>query len=530
VASSSRRRGRRPRVLYTAEPLLDTPPPLKLSEPSPGVQPGGALANSTLSFISQLASGAFTAILTLFLVRSLGASRYGAFALATSVGTLVAFPADFGVSSSAARFVAENRTLPARVAEIVADAVRLKVIATLLACGALVLAAPLIAHAYHAPLTGPLRLIALAIVGQNFMFLFEATFVASGRMGINARVAIGESTMECTASIVIVLLGGGLVGACTGRAIGYLTGAVLGAVAAARAFGWQTRLGRSGRVSHAGRIARYAVPTMLVDSATALFAMVDVLLIGAYLGPRQAGLFSAPVRLLTLLLYIGNAVSSGVAPRLAHGVDGREPDGALLVRGLRLLFLLQSLMLAPLIIWTKPIAHILLGGGYDASIPTLRCLSIALYLGGAAPLISASATYLGEARRRAPLMIGATLLDGVLDVILIPRIGIISGAIATAAAYAVMFAGHFALCRRHVRLDIPPLVTSAARGLAAAGVMALALLLFGSDPSIPVLLLGGIFGSLVFVAALILLGELRRSELKAVAAWLGARIPRGDGS
>jgi hypothetical protein len=122
---SSRSRDSRPPDPDGAEPL-EVPPPLKLVEPGTPQAPGGAVANSSLSLITQVLSGVFTGILTLFLVRALGASAYGSFALATSVGTLVAFPADFGVSSSTARFVAEFRTMPARVAEVVADAVRIK--------------------------------------------------------------------------------------------------------------------------------------------------------------------------------------------------------------------------------------------------------------------------------------------------------------------------------------------------------------------------------------------------------------------
>jgi len=35
-----------------------------------------------------------------------------------------------------------------------------------------------------------------------------------------------------------------------------------------------------------GRIVRYAAPLMLVDGANALFSLIDVLLIGAFLGAR----------------------------------------------------------------------------------------------------------------------------------------------------------------------------------------------------------------------------------------------------
>ncbi len=483
----------------------------------------GIVANVSYSLISQLSSGAFTAILTLYLVRALAPSQYGDFALAVGVGTLVALPADFGISSSTARFVAEHRAHPGEVAAILADAMRLKLIASAAACGALAALAGPIAAAYGAPIAWPLRLVALAVLGQNFMYLFESAFVAAGRMSTYVRVAFGESAMECSASVLIVLLGGGAVGATAGRALGYAFGAMLALIFGARAFPWPAELRRHGRRSMAGVITRYAVPLMLVDGANALFAGVDVLLIGAYLGTKQVGLFSAPLRLLPFFFYPSLAIATGVAPRMARGSDG-EPSGAALAGGIRGVMLFYSLLLAPLIVWTRPIVHIMLGGGYGGSITTLRVFSICAYFGGIAPLVSLSANFLGDASRRIPLMIGAALLDGAIDVVLIPRIGIVSGAIATAAAYAVMDAGHLMICARHVELPFRRIGGSGLRGLLAAAAMALVLTLFGSDPSIPMLFVGAAAGTLAFLLTLMVLREVSRPELAKAWLWTRAHL------
>ena len=474
------------------------------------------------SLAAQLSSGAFTAILTLYLVRALAPARYGDFALAVGVGTLIALPADFGVSSSSARFVAENRAHAGRVAAILADAVRLKVIGSVLACGALAALAGPIATAYHAPIVWPLRLVALAVLGQNFMFLFEGAFIAVGQLSTYVRVAFGESAVETTSSVMIVLLGGGVVGASAGRALGYLFGGLFALMLGARAFRWPASLRRRGRRSMAGRIARYAGPLMLVDGANALFSMVDVLLIGAYLGTTQVGLFSAPIRLLPFFFYPAVAVAKAVAPRVARESEGRA-DGTAVIGGLRALVLFYSLLLAPLIVWARPIVEILLGSRYGDSVTTMRVLSVCVYLGGIAPLVSGAANFLGEAPSRIPLMIGAALLDGAIDVALIPRIGIVSGAIATAAAYLVMDVGHLAICGRHFPVPYSRIALSALRGLLAATSMGAVLVLLGTDPGIPVVIVGAILGTAVFLLALVAVGELTRSELIDAWLWIQAR-------
>lgn len=504
-------------------PETGAPASLEPVEPTPAAVGDGAGRSVFYSLLSLVSSGVFTAILTLYLVRALGPASYGDFALVVGVGTLVSLPADFGVSSSAARFVAEHRAHPGRLPVILADAVRIKVIASAAACGALAALAQPIADAYHAPLAGPLRIMAVAILGQNFMFLFEGAFVASGRMATYVWVSFGESAVECSASILIVVLAGGVMGATVGRTIGYVFGGLLAAWFGARAFRWPLAMRRYGRRSITGRIARYAAPLMLVDGATVLFSMIDVLLIGAFLGSRQTGLFSAPIRLLPFLFYPANAVSRGIGPRMARGSSG--PDARAMSGGLRGLVLFYSLLLAPLIVWTEPIVHILLGHRYGGSVSTMRLLSVVLYLGGIAPLVSGSANYLGEARSRVPIMIGAALLDGGIDIVLIPRIGIISGAIATAAAYLVMDIGHFAICGRHVKIPYSRLGATAARGLAAAMAMAMMMLLIGTNPTLPVFIVGLVIGTIIFVAVLILTRELSEAELAQVVGAIQSRIP-----
>ncbi len=484
---------------------------------------GTALANSIYSLLSQVSSGVFTAVITLYLTRALGPKGYGVFALAVSVGGLVATPSDFGISSATARFVADHRDSPSRVMAFLADAVRLKVGMSLIACGVLFALAGPIASAYHAPLLWPIRLTAVMVFGQNLMFLFEACFISVGEIGSWVRVAMGESVVECGSSIVIVALGGGVVGASAGRALGYLVGGGLALVLGARRFDWPHGMRRKGRAPETGRIARYAGPLMLVDGANSVFATIDILLIGAYLGSRSAGLFSAPTRLLVVFWYPGVAVANGVAPRLARGGSDGRADGDALAAGIRILLILYSLLLAPVIIWAQPIIRILLGSGYGGSVTTMRWLAGAVLLGGLAPLVSISANYLGDVRSRVPLMVGAVVLDGLIDVILIPRIGIVSGAIATAVAYAVMFYGHVRICERHVEIPRMRLTLTAGRCLVAAAAMAGVCAIWGTDPSIPVLIVGTLIGTLVFGATLLALGELSRAELAGSLAWIRNR-------
>ena len=92
-------------------------------------------------------SALFTAGLTLFLVRRLGPHDYGVYALALSVGGILLLPADFGVTRSAARFIAERRGNLAEIAGVLRHAIRLKAIGAGAVAVALIIAAGPIADA-----------------------------------------------------------------------------------------------------------------------------------------------------------------------------------------------------------------------------------------------------------------------------------------------------------------------------------------------------------------------------------------------
>src|SRR3954454_5502374 len=94
--------------------------------------------NTGFAVAKRIGGSLFTGGLTLFLVRYLGPDDNGAYALAISVGGLFLLPMDFGVSRSAARFIAERRGDAAEVRAVLLGSIRLKAIGSGLGALALV--------------------------------------------------------------------------------------------------------------------------------------------------------------------------------------------------------------------------------------------------------------------------------------------------------------------------------------------------------------------------------------------------------
>src|SRR3954466_3295957 len=173
-----------------------------------GEQPGaptGLARNTVYAVATQATTAAFTAALTVYLVRALGPDDYGVFALALGVGTALTIVADLGITPSAARFIAERVPDTGAVRRIVTNAATLKISALVPLSVALALGAGPIANAYgNSDLEAPLRLMAIALAGQSMFALYREAFVAIGRLSMTWRVVLMESAVETAASVALV--------------------------------------------------------------------------------------------------------------------------------------------------------------------------------------------------------------------------------------------------------------------------------------------------------------------------------------
>jgi O-antigen/teichoic acid export membrane protein len=488
---------------------------------------GDTIARNTgFALAAQAITAVLTAGLTIFLVRALAPHSYGLFALALAVGALVLQPSDFGLSQSAGRFIAEHRGERGAVAAILSDALRLKLIAgVLVAIGLVALAHP-IASAYGEPdLTWPLRAIAIAVFAQGLMTFWGTAFISLRRVSLNLRVISSESAAETGSTVVLVLAAGGATAAALGRTIGYAIGAVIALVLTLRlvGLGAVSPFGRA--KGHLRPIAGYAGALMIIDGAVTAFAQIDALVIGGVLSATSVAIFQAPYRLTTALAYPGLALATGVAPRLSFAGEG--PDARSLQASLRFLIVFQTALVVPILVWAKPAADLVLGSSYADSAHVLRALAPYVFAAGFAPLLTLGVNYLGEARRRVPIAIVLVLLNLGIDLLLIPRIGVVGGAVGTDVAFVLYVTAHLWIADRLVEIRLRALVPTLARAALAGGVAAGILALLGtSHLSAGQWIAGAILSPAAFVAIILASGELRRDELAAARRRLSTALRR----
>jgi O-antigen/teichoic acid export membrane protein len=499
------------------------PPPLRFS-PTVGLGDPGAVRNTLLQLISQVAGAVFTAGLTLYLVRTLGASGYGIYSLATTIGVLVVLPAGLGLPWAIGRFLADHIDDLDQLRSIFVLGLRLQATAGLLAAGTLFAVSGPVADALgHHQLGWTLRWVAVSVVGQTLFVYLASSVTSVRRVAISLWMSVVESAVQTASAVALVAAGAGAAGAASGVAIGYIVASAAGLFLTLRLLRWSVRGVRAKVQVAASTIARYAGAMFVVDFTWSATAQVDVVLIGAMLTFSAVGSFSAVLQILNVLSYLGIAVAGGVAPRLS--LSRGAPDTRAFFAAIRYLIILQGLVIAPMVVWARPIVGLLLGAGYPSSPAIMRVLAVQAFVAGPAALVTVAVTYLGEARRRVWIALGSLALGLAATYVLIRAAGVVGAAVGDDIVFVTYVGAHFWICRGLVALDLRRLGGSVARTVAAAAAMAAPLAVAGTDRlSLGGWIVGGAVAVGLYAGTLLITREVSLGELVTLAGKVKLRV------
>ena len=270
------------------------------------------------------------------------------------------------------------------------------------------------------------------------------------------------------------------------------------------------------RLSFTLRNAREVVrPALTLGASHGLGLMsynLDSVLLWIFLGAAAVGFYGAAYKPVTMLLAMPITYFLGLFPALSRAYgESRETFREIVVRSLRL----SSMFAVPLgvggVFLAGPIINLLFGQAYANSVPALQILS------WSAVLVILRGTYrqaLNAAHKsRLDLRCAGTsvAVNIILNLLLIPRYGIVGAAIATVAAEALWLTMAAYHSHRYVtQVNLLPLLLPP---LAAATVMGICLFLSQSLFWV----VQALIGVLAYFCVLLLWGD---SELRF---WLRAR-------
>lgn len=174
-----------------------------------------------------------------------------------------------------------------------------------------------------------------------------------------------------------------------------------------------------------------AAASLLTGLATVLIMRIDEWLLGWLLSPAQAGLYGPASRFAGLVVFGLNAVNPILGPLLAAHKDDRVQCQRLAKRGARLTVLISTPLTVVLILFPE-LALGALPASYSSAAMVLQILALAQWVNSMCGSVGTLLSMTGHHRDLAKILLFSAALDVLLNLILIPILGMLGAAIATA--------------------------------------------------------------------------------------------------
>ena len=183
---------------------------------------------------------------------------------------------------------------------------------------------------------------------------------------------------------------------------------------------------------------RFSGPRAVASAAQVALQRFDILLVAAILGPSSAALYTAATRFLVVGQLVNQALSGPVQPQLSAVLARRDLAGAARIYQSSTAWLILAVW--PLLLLAAvfaPAYLALFGPGYESGVSTVVTLSLAMLVATGCGLVDTVLLMAGRATWNLATTALALAVNVGVDLLLIPRYGVIGAAFGWAAAILV---------------------------------------------------------------------------------------------
>lgn len=400
-----------------------------MSERQPGVA-----APALQTFVAS-GFGVFISFATsVVIARTLGAPAKGVFDLAIATAMLLALVLGLALPSGITFAVARGLAAPRRVAVIV-----LGLAAAQTTIAWLVLSAadelPPLAAVLGTGMGGSAAVLVAGLVGTTALGAnLKAIAVGRLRIVLAAWVELGGRVLILFGILVVASSAGSM----------RLTAAVVIGVVVAASFASALGLGAlavggapSGRGLGMRLGLRIALPSYLANVLQFLNYRLDLFLVAAFLTTAAVGVYALAATLGQMVWLVSNALAATLFPTVAAG-GSSDPGAGHRTSALSRFALASAIALGlALGVAAIPGVRLLFGDEFDAAVPVLWLLLPGIVVFAPVNVISAHLAGIGRPELNLAASGASLVVTVLLDVVLIPTIGIAGAAIATTCSYVV---------------------------------------------------------------------------------------------
>jgi O-antigen/teichoic acid export membrane protein len=246
-------------------------------------------------------------------------------------------------------------------------------------------------------------------------------------------------------------------------------------------------------VISAGRFWRYTGPRGIAAVAQLTLQRLDIVLVASFLGPRDAAIYTAATRFVVLGQLGSQSVSLAVQPKLSELLATKELAGTRRVYQTSTAWVMAVTWPVHLLIAVlAPVILLLFGAGYDEGRWVAVVLAGAMLLATGCGMVTMVLVMAGRTTANLVNVAIALVSNVALNLVLIPRIGIIGAGIAWAVS--IILSNLIPLVEVRVSLGLHPFgpgsAAIASLSVATLGILPASGWLFGGHPTAVVILAG----------------------------------------
>ncbi|MHC3439800.1 flippase [Natrialbaceae archaeon A-gly3] len=380
-------------------------------------------------------------VLVIILARLLDPNDYGLLFLSLSVLGVLKIFTRLGIAKSAARYVSEYKTSdPTQIRHIVKYSLKINIFLILLVCSILI-----ISYEYIVLIIGVPELIPFILLGV--FYLVSSTLKTYVRVVLQGFEAIKSTAVvhvldrggRLIFALLFVLIGYGALGALLGYILSFAIATIVGFVILYFKYYKEHPPTVDSEAGLQRQIVEYMLPLTATDTANKIEKEIDTLLVGFFLNPASVSFYVLGKQVVTFAQIPADSIGFTLSPTM--GAEKAQGNVDQISRVFETVIVNTLLLYIPaaagLILISDILVSTVFGSEYSGAIPVLQIFGLYIVLQAIVAITSNTLDYLGRARSRAIAKSITALLNLLLNIILIPRIGVIGAVIATLITHTI---------------------------------------------------------------------------------------------
>jgi len=470
---------------------------------------------SALSLISTIGITIFGFISTMLFSHLLGADLMGVYYLFLAYYGIFNMIGDGGFGQAAVKRISEGKEQNEYLTAYATLRALLIIVSTLL----LLVLSPFFVdlEAYNL-----IPWIIAALVASFFGHTITYGIYGLGHVGVN-NVASGISEFfRILIQIVAVLLGFSVYGLYGG----YIVAIIIVGIICLKYFTFKPA---KFTAHHISSLAAYGFWIFLIGTGSIVFAYSDTIFIGYFMTNGDVGVYRTAYQFTSIATFISAAIAGTLTPKISHWSANNQMDkiAPVVTRGITLSLILAIPVAMGGILLSERLLYYFYGADFAEGATVCSILLIMQIVAVFISLMGVALTASDHARQSFYATATAAILNIILNIVLIPILGINGAAIATLISYTLnaILISHFLKRYITIRLEHRPI----AHIIIASLVMALFVFIYIQCvplDNVVVTLIPVVIGALIYFPLLLKLDRGIRDEIAGMVTTFGLPWPK----